>query len=355
VPQEIRALVVDDSALARSVLTRYLTADPAIQVVGTAVDGVDAVEKTRSLRPDVVTLDIMMPRLDGLRALRCIMNEMPTPVVMVSVLSKEGADVTIQALALGAIDFVHKRMSFGEGEDGGMADELREKVRIAVTAQIILPLVNRKRAPWDGEPPADPGEEPASGRLVVIGASTGGPQALRTVIASLPERFAAPVLVVQHMPAQFTRSLAESLDRLTPLTVAEAARGMTAEPGGVLVAPGGLHMTIGPQGVIGVNRRPSECGVRPSLNIAMESAVRSFGGNVIGVVLTGMGSDGARGAGLIAAAGGDVLVQDPATAVVGGMPSAVLAAGYATEVAPLDMLAGRIARLARQPRRELVG
>ncbi|MFA7248621.1 MAG: chemotaxis response regulator protein-glutamate methylesterase [Dehalococcoidia bacterium] len=342
--KKIRAVLVDDSATIRSVLRRKLEADGSIEVVGTASDGLEALDLIARARPDVVTLDIEMPRLDGLSTLQRLMETQPTPVVMVSGLTREGADATIRALELGAVDFIEKpALATGVG---AVADDLIAKVRHAARARLQAPMV----AP---AAPRSPIFRPAFNerwrkRIVVIGASTGGPQAVRRVLTALPAGMRVPVVVVQHMPAGFTRSLADRLNDLGPLRVREAEAGMALTPGEVLLAPGGYHLVFDRQGVASLTQEPPEMGVRPAINVTMASIAQIPMANPVAVILTGMGSDGTRGAGLIKQAGGYVISEAEATCVVYGMPRAVFEAGHSDEVLPLDAVADGIARQVRE-------
>ena len=348
--RRVRVLVVDDSATVRSVLTRRIEAGGAMEVVGTAADGLEALERIAELRPDIVTLDVEMPRLDGLATLARIMRECPIRVVMVSSVTREGADATIRALELGAIDFVEKPTYGGVSAPHAMGDELLDKLRGAAAAR--LPSSRPRAAPS----PATPGPGARSSarwlpRKVVIGASTGGPQALREVLTALPSDLGVPVAVVQHMPGGFTRSLAARLNEQSALRVEEASPGARMEAGKVLIARGGFHMTIDKRGVIDLNEDAPECGVRPAVNVTLESAVQAFGSDTLAVVLTGMGTDGTRGAGLIHAAGGEVIAESEETAVVWGMPGSVVGAGFADHVVPLHRVAERLVRSSRAPLR----
>ena len=373
----VRVLVVDDSLTARAVLMRLLQEDDRIEVVGRAVDGLDALEQVKQLRPDVVTLDIEMPRLDGIATLERLMAETPTPVVMVSSLTRKGADATMRALEIGAVDFVEKPTRNGVivGASVG-ALGLAEKVVAAAGAR-----VRRWRPTSQPHPATQPAERSAPAvsataasmgagaaspralrfagapaparsvgpgswlrRTVVIGSSTGGPQALHQLLVSLPGDLGVPIVVVQHMPPGFTRSLAERLDSLSALHVSEARPGDRLENGHVLLAPGGHHLLFDAQGVVHLGDGPAECGVRPAINVTMESVVRARGFSIIGVVLTGIGTDGTRGAQLIHDAGGTVLAQDEESSVVYGMPRSVAQAGLADEVHPLDQMAEAVVR-----------
>ncbi len=344
----IRVLVVDDSATVRAVLCRELPKAPGIEIAGYARDGIEGVEKALALRPDVITLDVEMPRLDGHQALARIMDECPTPVVMVSSLTKAGAAATIRSLELGAVDVIAKPVAGGIASVHGVLDELREKIRAAAQARV------RRRWP---SPVRPPDIAPARGmvwlrRTVVIASSTGGPQALRAVLTSFPADTAVPILVVQHMPAGFTRALAERLNELGPLKVREGRPGSKVEPGLALIAPGGFHMLVNRRGEIELSQAPGECGVRPAANVLMESAAAVYGAATVGVVLTGMGHDGTRGAGLIKAAGGRIIAEDESTCVVYGMPRSVAEAGFVDRVAPLQDVAAAVVGMCRGRERQ---
>ena len=321
-------------------------ADPALEVVGRAADGLEALELIAALRPDVVTLDIEMPRLDGLGTLERIMNEHPTRVVMVSSLTAEGADATIRALELGAIDFIEKPSFGGVAAPHAVVDEVSQKVRYAADARLARQRPRPER-PAAVPPPPLRRESRWLPKKVLIGSSTGGPQALRQVLTSLPADLGAPVVIVQHMPGGFTRSLAQRLDELSPLSVQEAAPGSRMEVGKVLIAPGGFHVTLDGDGVVALNEDEPECGVRPSINITAESLARALGGDVVEVVLTGMGNDGMRGAALIKDAGGSVIAEAEESCVVYGMPRSVVEAGYADRVVSLQGIADALVRVCR--------
>jgi len=344
--QTIRVLVVDDSAFMRLSISRGLDALPGIEVVGTARDGEDALEQVLRLAPDVVTLDIEMPRLNGLGALRRIMAESPRPVIMLSSLTTEGSSETMQALVLGAVDFVAKPVN--RANVTAVMDELAEKIRSTVHARLPAPY-------QPGLPAQQPSRaregKPTRGllkhdRIVLIGSSTGGPRALNTVIPSLPADLRAAVLVVQHMPAGFTRSLAERLDNQSNLRVKEAEPGDRPEVGLVLLAPGGFHMTIDETGTIGLNKNPPVHGVRPAVDVTLASLVKKYGPAVISVILTGMGNDGTNGSALVHNAGGRVIAEDASTCVVYGMPRSVVEAGIVDEVVPLPEIARAITQAA---------
>jgi len=347
--RKISVLVVDDSAYARTNLSRRLSEDSELEIIGWAGDGVEAVEKAKELNPDVITMDIVMPKMDGLDALEAIMKDRPTPVVMVSALTREGANITIRALELGAVDFVLKPGRSTELAVGNVADDICAKVKMAAAATVRAGASSTaKRASASG--PTKRVEIASGGKdmAVVIGVSTGGPQALREVLPLFPASTEAAILVVQHMPAGFTRSLAERLNEAAKLPVEEAHAGSTVEPGKILIAPGGFHMTISRSRRVELNDGPTECGVRPSVNVTMESVVNVYGADTIGVLLTGMGNDGTRGAGLIKAAGGRVVAQDESTCVVYGMPKSVAEAGYVDRVVKLNRIAAEVGRTSRR-------
>lgn len=342
----IRVLIVDDSAFMRHVLRNSLAADPEIQVVDTARDGLDGLAKIASLQPDVVTLDLEMPRMDGFEALQRIMQEMPRPIIMLSSLTQAGADATIRALRLGAADFVPKPASGGlniEAMKGVLLGKIKQAASIDVRKL-------RSRPAWPVHGPAQKRPTPASldvecHRVVVIGTSTGGPRALHEVVPRLPANLPAGVLIVQHMPPGFTRSLAQRLDEVSQLTVKEAEVGDVLRTGMALMAPGNYHMTIDRQGRIRLDQGPQQHGVRPAVDATLESVAQAYGSGTVAAILTGMGSDGTRGAKLIKAAGGKVIAEDRSSCVIYGMPRAVVEAGAADRVATLDKMADEIVGL----------
>ncbi|MFB3820291.1 MAG: chemotaxis response regulator protein-glutamate methylesterase [Candidatus Methylomirabilales bacterium] len=342
----IRLLVVDDSAFVRYAIARMVATDPEIEVAGVARSGVEAIAKTKELHPDVLTLDVEMPEMDGLTALRHIMAEAPTPVVMVSSLTSEGAQATIRALELGAVDFFLKSTSSNPLGSGNSPGELISKIRIAAalgkTGLGRLQLPYRASARHKGAKPASGG---SPRRLVVIASSTGGPRTLHQVVPALPAGLPAAVLIVQHMPAGFTKTLAERLDELSEINVREAAPGVPLAEGTAFLAPGGYHMVVDAHGVVDLNRDPAVLGLRPAADVTMLSVAPFFGRMTVAAVLTGMGSDGTKGCAAIKAAGGRVLAQDEATSVVYGMPRSVVEAGLADKVVPLPDVAGEIAAL----------
>ncbi len=338
-PAKIRVLIVDDSAFARQALTRMLASAPDIEVVGVAADGQEGVEKTRELRPDVVTLDVNMPRMGGLQALERIMAECPVPVLLLSSLTQEGADVTLRGLELGAVDFIDKSSVRGPMNLLTLAPELQAKVR--ALASVPLP----RRAPSGAV--AAPAEGPPATRaeVVVIGASTGGPPALQAIVPRLPVGLGAAILVVQHMPVGFTRSLADRLDSRSLLSVHEAEDGEPVAPGVVLVAPAGVHMKVRKRGSavkIALDEEPRDALHRPSVDILMAAVARLYGPRALGVVLTGMGTDGVLGLRAIREAGGRTLAESEETCVIYGMPKAAVEAGVVDRSVPLPRMADEI-------------
>jgi len=340
----IRVLVVDDSAFVRQALTRMLAAAPDLDVVGTAADGQEGVQKVLDLRPDVVTLDVKMPRLDGLEALRQIMARCPTPVLLLSSLTSEAGDVTLRGLELGAMDFIDKSSVQGNMNLLNLADELVAKVR----ALASVPRARLVQAP----PPLPAAAPPrARGRhvraeVVVIGTSTGGPPALQQIIPRLPQQLAASILVVQHMPVGFTRSLAERLDQRSLLPVREAEDGEPLVAGLVLVAPAGRHMKLrrraGQAPRIWLDDEPKNALHRPSVDVLMASVAKACGAQALGIVLTGMGADGVEGLRAIRDAGGRTLAESEESCVIYGMPKAALEAGVAERAVHLARMADEI-------------
>ena len=335
----IRVLVVDDSAFMRKAISMMLEEDAEIRVVDTARDGLEAIEKVKRLRPDLVTMDIEMPRMDGITALKRIMAEHPLPVMMISSLTQEGAQATVEALQAGAVDFIPKQMSYVSLEINKIKADLIEKVKSIVKARSGL---FRRTTPAGTSPvAAGPPLRYHRACVLVIGVSTGGPFALHKMIPALPKDFALPVVIVQHMPPHFTRSLAERLDTLSALRVAEAAPIMRVEPGMVLIAPGGRHLIFRASklGVIVATPEQPSTLHRPSVDVMFSSACKAYDGQVLALVMTGMGKDGLEGARRIKRYGGKVVAQSEETCVVYGMPKVVVEAGLADAVLPLDNLA----------------
>lgn len=357
----IKVLVVDDSVVVRRLVSDALSSDPRIEVVGVAADGRIAVQKAALLRPDAITMDVEMPVCDGIEAVRTLRADgVRVPIVMFSTLTDHGAAATLDALAAGADDYVTKPTDVRDLAEamGRVRDELVPRIKALVEQRRRGAGTGRARAAAATDAPvgrAQPGEvvlrpapPPRPVRAVVLGSSTGGPEALSTVLASFPGPLPVPVLVVQHMPPVFTRQLASRLDRLGPSTVVEVQQEEDLRPGVVYVAPGDRHVRV-VRSAAGARTRlddgPPVNWCRPSVDVLFRSAVEAYGGDVLAVVLTGMGSDGRDGAGAVADAGGTVLVQDAASSVVWGMPGAVATAGHAHRVLPLPDIGPTLARL----------
>ena len=333
----IRVLVVDDSAFVRKAVGRMLATADDIEVVGFAKDGEEGLAMARELRPDVVTLDVRMPRLGGLETLERLMAEQPVPVLLMSTLTQEGAEVTLRGLELGAMEFVDKS-SVQPMSMLSLTEELVAKIRALGGAHVrSRPRPPRARA---GE-----GRGRSLAECVLIGASTGGPTALQTVVSGLPAAFHAAVVIVQHIPRGFTRSLAERLDARSAIPVREARHGDAIEPGQILLAPAGIHTRLVRAGAgtsISLEEEPSEALHRPSVDVLMVSAAEVYGASALGVVLTGMGSDGTEGLRAIQERGGLTLAEAEESCVIFGMPKSAIEAGVVERFAPLDRIAGEI-------------
>ncbi|WP_432508201.1 protein-glutamate methylesterase/protein-glutamine glutaminase [Kineococcus esterisolvens] len=347
--ERIRVLVVDDSVVVRRIVTDVLASDPVIEVVGTAPNGKVALEKIQQLKPDAVTLDIEMPVMDGLQTIKEIRRvDRRLPVVMFSTLTERGATATLEALSSGASDYVTKPANVGS------VSESMESVRAELIPKIkaLVPGVAEPRSAVVARPATPVALRARSGaartpRALVVGSSTGGPEALSSVLAKLPAGLGVPVLVTQHMPPVFTRMYAQRLDKVSALTVVEAVDGQSVEAGTVYVAPGDFHMEVVRRGsalVVKLHQGPPENFCRPAVDVMVRSAVAAFGGELLALVLTGMGSDGKLGCKAVAEAGGQVVVQDEATSVVWGMPGAVAREGLADEVLPLSAIPDALLR-----------
>lgn len=335
----IRVLVTDDSMFMRAAIEKTLT-ERGFVVVGQARDGRDAVDKAVALAPDVITMDYNMPRMNGAEAVRAIMQVRPTPVIMFSAHTRQGARETFEALGAGAVDFCTKPDGEVSVDLSGIAEVLVMKLRAAVTSRprAFAPIVATRAA----VPPGPITLPPMGPRLVIIAVSTGGPAALTRVIPALPANTRFATLVVQHMPAQFTAALAERLDSLSALPVREARHGDVPMPRSVLVAPGDYHVVFEPNGAVALTRDPPVNGCRPSADVTMQAAARVYGRRTIGVVMTGMGKDGAAGVLAIKQAEGRTMAQDQDSSVIFGMPRAAIDTGAVDQVVPLDEIARRL-------------
>jgi two-component system, chemotaxis family, protein-glutamate methylesterase/glutaminase len=339
---EIRVLIVDDSAFARMAIARELKITGGIEVIDFARNGMDALAKIKQLKPDVVTLDVEMPEMDGLETLKRIMAECPTPVVMLSSLTGSGTEATLKALEIGAVDFFLKNTLANPIGNEGAADTLKNKIIMASKIKAVRQLPEVEPQPDPGRPVKKDLEFRPAELIVVIGSSTGGPKTLYQVVPNLPADIPAAVLIVQHMPPGFTYSLANRLNQLSNIRVKEAAPGDAIYQGMAYVARGGNHMVIDNNGKLELTQTATVCGVRPSVNVTMESVVEHYGSAVLGVVLTGMGTDGTVGAQRIKSAGGKILVQDESTCVVYGMPKSIVDSGYADAILPISRMTDSI-------------
>ncbi len=343
----IRVMVVDDSPLVRKIASDILRSDPQIDVVATAANAEFALSKLEREAPDVITMDIEMPGLGGLEAIRRIIALRPCPIIVLSAHARRGAELTLQALEAGAVDFVPKPSASLSGGLDAVARELIEKVKVASGIR-VQPLTARPAESPAPEPaPAPPVEltSPSARQIVAIGTSTGGPVALKTVLAGLPGDFPLPIVVVQHMPPVFTRAFAERLNSICDLQVKEAEEGDAIIPGRVLIAPGDFHMVVlrsPPRPRVSLNQRDLVSGHRPSVDVLMQSVAREYGAGGIGVIMTGMGKDGADGIEQLHRGGGLVLAQDKESSVIFGMNREVILNGDADEVLPVEGIARRL-------------
>ncbi|QCI13786.1 chemotaxis response regulator protein-glutamate methylesterase [Pseudomonas putida] len=366
----VKVLVVDDSGFFRRRVSEILSADPTIQVVGTATNGREAIDQAQALKPDVITMDYEMPMMDGITAVRHIMQRCPTPVLMFSSLTHEGARVTLDALDAGAVDYLPKNFEDISRNPEKVKQLLCEKVH-------TISRSNRRfgsyasPAPAAAATPASPAQAPASSlatatpapvrsaaparaaasasapaaspapkrkpyKLVAIGTSTGGPVALQRVLTQLPASFPAPIVLIQHMPAAFTKAFAERLDKLCKISVKEAEDGDVLRPGLALLAPGGKQMMVDGRGTVKILPGDERLNYKPCVDITFGSAAKSYGDKVLSVVLTGMGADGREGARLLKQGGSTVWAQDEASCVIYGMPMAIVKANLADAVYSLD-------------------
>jgi len=342
----IKVLVVDDSAFMRKAISTMLDKDPGIKVIGTARDGEEGLDMVRKLNPDVVTMDIEMPKMDGLTALRHIMMESPRPVLMVSSLTTEGAESTLKAMELGAVDFIPKQLSKVSLDIIKIEKDLIARVK-TVAARKMRHAVSRPAARGAArvrKPIATPTGRPVRD-VIVIGVSTGGPPVVQKILSSLPADFPASIVIAQHMPAAFTGPFASRLNGVSQITVKEAENGDVLKPGHAFVAPGGKHVVLDQKisrvDVV-VTEQPADALYKPSANVLISSAAEAVGRRALSVILTGMGNDGCEGVRDLKAKGGRAIAQSDNTCVVYGMPKAIVDENLADEIVDLDDLAESI-------------
>jgi len=339
-PEIARVLVVDDSAYVRKVVAQMLRRSPFIEVVGTSRDGEEALEMAADLNPDVITCDLNMPQMDGVTFVREQMSRRPVAIVIISIAAGAGEQV-LAALDAGAVDFVQKPTALATERLMDMADELVAKVKAAAAA----PRRAVRPAPAAAVPPISRRAVRGPFDILVIGVSTGGPQALKLIVPQLPADFPIPVGLVMHMPVGYTEMYAQKLDEMSPLHVVEAGDGQLVDPGTVFLAPAGRHLSFRREGEIvrtHLDVRPLDTPHRPSVDALFQSAAEIYGERVLGVVMTGMGSDGREGAAWIKARGGSILTEAEETCVVYGMPRSVVEAGLSDAAIPLDRIAQAI-------------
>ena len=348
---KIRVLVVDDSALMRQFISDILRSDPRIEVAGTARDGRDALAQIQNLKPDVVTMDVEMPNMSGLQALEEIMRTNPLPVIMVSSMTQEGAETTLKALALGCVDFIGKPSGSISLNIKTVGQEIIDKVVAASTARVRT-IGGIFGAAARVAPPAVRMNPPMNltGRrdIVAIASSTGGPMALSELIPKLPKKFPVPIVITQHMPKEFTPSFAKRLNDSSEVEVVEGFDGLTLKPGRVVIAPGGKHLVIkrrAGSAICSLSDAPPVLSVKPAANIMFLSVADEYGGNVLCVILTGMGRDGTDGAVALKRKGAYVIAESQKTCVVYGMPKAAVDAGVVDEVLPLNEIPDAMVRL----------
>lgn len=351
----IRVLVVDDSAFMRKVISDIVNDDPDMEVVGKARDGRDALRKIEELKPDVVTMDIEMPDMDGLAALKQLMESDPVPVIMISSLTKHGAEQTFKALQLGAVDFIAKPSGQISLDIDKVKDEIIRKIKTAAGTKNKLANFKYKEIVKPVQPVVTAVKKidrsSALEKIVLIGTSTGGPKALHEVIPRLPANINAGILIVQHMPAGFTRSLAERLDSMSQIKVKEAEHGEKIVAGCAYIAPGDYHLKVNRPAtglhelIVNLTKDPPQGGHRPSVDTMLESAAQHFWADMVCVIMTGMGHDGSRGVQLIKERGGKVIAEHQSTCIVYGMPKAAVETGCVDKVVMLQDISSEVCRM----------
>lgn len=364
----INVLVVEDSAFFRRTLKYILESDPQIKVVGTAADGKEALEKIEELKPDVVTLDIEMPRMNGLEVLKIVMEKFPLPVIMVSSLTEEEADATLDALHLGAVDYIPKNFNDLTLNAGHLKNELLAKVKAVAKKKVDASLIKSSGSPdvtrFNKKEKSENSVESLQGGqsasrvgsfrdrtgsdefdVVVVGASTGGPRAIQEILLQLPRDFTASILIAQHMPGVFTKPFAERINKLCEIEIKEAEDNDIMRPGVALLAPGGYQMRVRKKNRecrVEISNDPEKIIYKPSVDITMKAASQSFNKGCVGVILTGMGSDGLEGMRAIKDRGGITIAQDEKSCVVYGMPRMIIEAGIADRIVSLDDIADEL-------------
>ncbi len=362
--KRMRVLIVDDSAFMRKVLHSIVASDPQLEVCGEARDGRDAVTQTEVLKPDVVSMDINMPHMDGLQATEIIMSTNPHPILIVSSESREGAEITLKALQLGAIDFVAKPSGGVDLDMSSVREEICRKLKMAAKVRVVrtatrsrlqhevasssprtepVPSSFGQQTEQNGKPasaPAPSSARNAAGKfpIVVMAASTGGPATLMKVVPQFPKDFPGAVMLVQHMPGNYTAQFSKQLAEISQMRVKEAESGEIIVPGQIYVCPGSQHMRVSPTGRVSLDDGPRISGYRPCADLTLESAAEYAGPMTIGVILTGMGNDGAKGVQAVRAAGGHTIAQDESTAVIFGMPQEAIQTGAVDQVLPADWI-----------------
>ncbi len=352
-----KVLIVDDSAFMRRIIRQMVESEPTFEVIGTARDGQEGLELALELKPDVITMDVEMPRMNGIETIEAIMAKRPTPILVVSSLTTEGAQATLDALDKGAVDFLAKNLVSSALDVMKIRDELVDKLKVVARSKggLLRKTSARKGSSAVITPPlssAAPRRKSFATQkmaIVAIGASTGGPRAVQEVLQKLPGDLSTSFIVSVHMPAAFTHAFAERLNSLSALTVKEAADGDKLESGNIYVSPGGRQTRVKRRGVtnftIEISDDPFNSLYKPAIDIMMTSVAEAYPGRSLGVILTGMGHDGLDGMTLIRDKGGKTLVQNEATCTVYGMPKAVIEAGIADKIAPLDLIAGEIVNM----------
>ena len=357
--KKVRVLIVEDSAFMRKVLHDIIAADPGMEVAGQAKDGREGVALAESLQPDVITMDVNMPRLDGLGATELIMSQNPRPIVIVSSESRDGAASTLRALELGAVDFVPKPSSGIDLDMRNVGEELTRKLKMAAKVRVVRTATLSRlassvavRGPIPRVVPSHGSQQPtvSAGKfpVVVIAASTGGPATVMDLVSRLPKDLVAAIVVVLHMPASFTHQYSVQLGEVSPLRVKDAQNGEAVQPGTVYVCPGSHHLRFASGARFALDAGDRIGGYRPCADVALETAAQYLGTMTVAVILTGMGNDGARGVKAVREVGGYVIAQNEATSVIFGMPAEAIKTGVVNEVLPIEQIASAIERRTHQ-------